>query len=171
MTSRFFAGYVLALSCSCHSSGQIPAYRYALNDFRVSGALVSVPIVLHDTVRTALIMNHDLYGLFYDREKMPVARYRRSVERNIERNIPIKVSDAEVHNYGISLCDPAFELSLHDMSEHQLLAENFGTDSFLDGDLEDPRTAAVVSCLFHRGVVVYVEDESGAILIDKDAPR
>jgi len=115
-------------------------------------------------------MNHDLYGVFYDREKMSVSRYRRSVERHMDRGIPITVTDADVNSYGFFLCDPSLEPSLHARSAHQLISEYFGTDSILDGDLQDHQTAAVVSCLFHRGVIVYVDDESGAILIDKAAP-
>lgn len=170
MNIHLFAGFLLAACCSCHTSGQLPAQRYALNDFRVSGALLSVPILLHDTVRPAVIMNHDLYGLFYDRSKMSVARYRRTVERHIDRAEPIKIVDADVNNYGFFLSDPYLEPILHESSTSKLLAEYFGTDSILNGDPRDHQTAAVLSCLFHRGVIVYVDDESGAVLIDRAAP-
>lgn len=142
-----------------------------MDDFRPSSALVSVSVQLGDTTRKAVVMNSDLYGMLYKRENISLVRYKKIARASIDGKIPIAMSTDDIRSYGVHFSDAVAEENLKGTAVPQVIATYFGADSVLDGDIDDPRTAAVVSYLFQQGAITAVDDESGEVAIDNEAPK
>ncbi|MBP6311154.1 MAG: hypothetical protein KA408_02720 [Flavobacteriales bacterium] len=163
-TLRGFSTVILvALLLGC--GGQKHNINKTLDVVDVGGAWLPVTVRVDDTLLHCLVKTGTLQGYLAKKGTiMPYPQYRRFVVRSILRNEPVVVErkDLTYYNFVPYSCPS----DIRDQRPSAIASKYFDRHGLITAEITNDSTACAVASLVRSGIVVRVDDESGAIFVD-----
>lgn len=146
---------------------QITFYDEILNDFNSNSRFLVLKVKSLKYNGFIVVENDNLYVLLYQTYSFDKKQYSTFVKKVLKNNLSIKINDNDFKKYNFCKLK-----SLNEVDEnfkkgiHEFISIYFNNNRVLKDNISDDVRNAIIEKLFISKISVYIDDESGYLVID-----